>query len=59
MTESLDMETEYRLIAGADFAADWVRKEVNKSVEWFSKEIHSGCVCDCGNLKEVDIETRK
>lgn len=52
MTESFDMETEYRLIADADFAADWVRQEINKSVEWFSKEIysevsHSGCVCDC------------
>lgn len=47
MTESFDMEAEYKLIADADFAADWVREEVNKSVEWFSKEIHSGCVCDC------------
>lgn len=47
MTESFDMETEHKLIADADFAADWVREEVYKSVEWFSKEIHSGCVCDC------------
>lgn len=28
MTESFDMETEYRLIADADFAADWVREEL-------------------------------
>lgn len=47
MTESFDMETEYRLIADADFAAEWVKEEVKKSVDWFSKEIHSGCVCDC------------
>lgn len=47
MTESFDMEAEYKLITDTDFAADWVRKEVNKSVEWFSKEIYSGCVCDC------------
>lgn len=48
MTESFDMETEYKLIADADFAADWVRQEVKNSVEWFDKQIHSGCVCDCG-----------
>ena len=47
MTESFDMEIEYRLIADADFASDWVREEVKKSGEWFSKQIHSGCVCDC------------
>lgn len=47
MAESFDMETEYRIIADADFAADWVREEVNKSVEWFDRQIHSGCVCDC------------
>lgn len=47
MTESFDMEAEYKLIADADFAADWVKEEVKKSVEGFSKEIHSGCVCDC------------
>jgi hypothetical protein len=41
------METEYKLITDADFAADWVKEEVSKSVEWFSKKIHSGCVCDC------------
>lgn len=47
MTESFDMESEYKLIADADFAADWVRQEVKNSVEWFDKQIHSGCVCDC------------
>ena len=47
MTGSFDMETEYKLIADADFSADWVKEEVKKSVDWFSKEIHSGCVCDC------------
>lgn len=47
MTESFDMETEYKLIADADFAADWVKEEVKKSVEWFYTQIHSGCVCDC------------
>lgn len=51
-TNNFDMETEYKLIADAEFASDWVKEEVNKSVEWFSKEIysensHSGCVCDC------------
>lgn len=47
MTESFDMEIEYKLIADAGFAADWLREEVKKSGEWFSKEIHSDCVCDC------------
>ena len=47
MTESFDMETEYKLIADANFATDWVREEVKKSVEWFDSQIHSGCICDC------------
>lgn len=47
MTESFDMETEHKLIADADFAADWVKEEVKKSVEWFDNQMHSGCVYDC------------
>lgn len=52
MPESYNVDVESKLIADADFAADWVKEEVKKSVGWFSKEIrsegiHSGCVCDC------------